>query len=178
MVLIYLFSIGWNLHALSSYSTSQMDMSHVNLQINVYTMTVLMFFNYGINISTFGQIFPLGAIAFYALFGVALMWRKWDSGLGLFAFALVATYLYLFFGTESISSYSLITVVNRYIIWIVSPVAVAAAYFLSQVNAWFQSRLGIRGAGVIIILLVFAAILSNLPMLLLFHYWVIKFTYH
>lgn len=178
MVLIYIFSIGWNLHALSSYSASQVDMSKVNLQINLYTMIVLMFFNYAINIPTFGQIFPLGAIAFYALFGIVMMWRKWGSGLGMFAFAFVATYLYLFFGTESISAYSLITVVNRYIIWIISPVAVVAAYFLLQVDTWFRSRIGARGAGAIIILLVLAAILSNLPMLVLFHYLVINYTYH
>ena len=177
VVLVYLTSIGWNLHALESYSTSQMGMSNVTLYGNIYTMTVLMFFNYGINKPTFAQIFSLGGLVFLAVLGIAVMIYRRERSVALFALVFAAAYLYLFLGTEGLP-YHLITVVDRYMIWIASPMAIMAAYFLSSMSTWYHTRLGPRFASWFIWFLVAAVLLSNIPLLVIFHYWVINFHFH
>jgi hypothetical protein len=175
LTLIYMTSIGWNIHAIEAYSANQVNLSKVDLRVNLITMSVMMFFNYGLNKHIFDQVFPLGAIAFYAVIGAIMIVAKRDRRAMLFMITMAFAYLYLFFGTESISTYKLITVVERYMIWIALPIAVTAAYFISELYDWSVRRSGKKYATIVIISIVLLALLSNLPMLIIFHYKVFKY---
>ncbi|MDE1834572.1 MAG: glycosyltransferase family 39 protein [Candidatus Micrarchaeota archaeon] len=71
-----------------------------------------------------GQVFPIGILFILAVFGTAII--IWERKKTLY-FALVAFWLgwlYLFFGTESFSSYALITIVDRYLIPFLPPMLI------------------------------------------------------
>jgi hypothetical protein len=71
-------------------------------------------------------------------------------------------FLYLFFGTVTLNSYNLITVISRYFILVSVPIAVLSSYSLRSISSYMASRLRLRMSYSMMLLLA-AATVSNVP---------------
>lgn len=123
-------------HMAQTYDALQVSLSQANLTINVQTL--------GMNLigypPIYQQIYPLGTLFFAAIAGSALVIKTKNR---LFFFALIALWgsiLYLYFGNESLSltTYTFITVVDRYFIPFLPPMCILAGAFLT----WFKKLWG------------------------------------
>lgn len=169
MLVIYFASIGFNLSILSSYSANQVKLDQTTLLPNIEEMVYYMPIGYTFLSNPEAiQLFPLGFLFLFGLIGGLIAIKNKDRRLMAINLILWLTYFYLFLGTESIHSYSLITVVSRYFIWIATPMAILAGYFLSESFKWLQYTFKTRTALTYIMLLVVICLVSNLPMLAMF----------
>ena len=82
------------------------------------------------------EIFPLGFIIFLALIGTFLGLVKKDKRIVLLSVIFLIAFLYIFFGSVTLTRYSFIFVVSRYFIMIAVPIAVLTAYSVSRIHEY------------------------------------------
>lgn len=167
IIIPYFLGIG-TLSVISNYSANQVKLSHASLEVNYYMAAYVLNFNYNTKSLLFVQSFPLGLLLLYAFLGTFLiLYKRYKNGYFIVLLFWIS-YLYLFFGTEGIKSYTFIVIVSRYFIWIAAPMALLSAFFLYWVYANLYGK-GLRNLAIAaVILLVLLLLISNLPMLIFF----------
>jgi 4-amino-4-deoxy-L-arabinose transferase-like glycosyltransferase len=173
MSFIYLTTIGFNIGIINTYSQNQVSLHTIQVTNTVTSLAknlVQMLYVYPIGYSkiTFIQIFPLGALFIFAIIGGIWVIHKKEKKFIFAFFIMLAVYGYLFLGTESLHQYFFIVVVGRYFIWIIPFMALLAAYFLDKTYKIVKERFGDIMAIEYLAFMVFIALLSNLPFLILF----------
>ena len=119
---------GWHsslLAALSGYVTNQALLTQATLWINFITMLDAI-----AGPAIIYQAMPFGSVMIFVILGTlaAIKFREKKLMYPLAAFWFM--FFYLFFGTESLSSYTFITVTTRYFIMVSVPMVVIASYFM------------------------------------------------
>ncbi len=112
------------------YGTNQMTISPSNLNKNIGVLFTTFFGYKGFGPVADPQVFPLGLIILLALAGTLIGLIKKEKDIICMSVVLWVAFLYLFFGTVSITSYSFIYLVSRYFIMVSVPIAVLAGYAL------------------------------------------------
>lgn len=145
-----------------AYSATQAKLSSANLVLNMETIVVLLFWYGSV------QSYSLGGFIFFVIFGTALIikHRKWEYTFAILGFWL--SFLYLFFGTESFTNYIFVTVVSRYFVAFVAPMAILGGYFVNWLYAHTRFPL-FYGGNLVLIMLVLAVFVTNVGFYLLFY---------
>lgn len=156
LVLFYFLS-GGNFSYISWYSATQVELSNVNLGINILMM-------FGVltgPILTY-QTYPLGLITLFIIISSVIALKRRNKKLIYLASLFWFTFFYLFFGTESLSKYVFITVVDRYFILVAVPMALLGAYPLVELYELCGKHAGKRLAIVLLGAIVFLILILNL----------------
>lgn len=170
MLGIYLWSMNFATYLFQLYDTNQLALDHATLLINVVTIFVLVTpVLYTLPHGAFWQIFPLGFLFDLGVIGAYVALLKKERQYYIWAFILIAGFIYLMFGTESFSSYQPITVVSRYFVIFVGPLAILCSRFLTGIYDFVRYRYSLLNAKIILSAIVTVAILSQAPMLYYFH---------
>lgn len=113
------------------YGANQTRISPSNLSMNVNALFTMLF-GYGGSKTAGGvQAFPLGLIIFLALAGTIIGFKKKEILFICISVVFWVSFLYIFFGTVTITTYSFIfAAVSRYVIMVSVPMAVLASYAL------------------------------------------------
>jgi 4-amino-4-deoxy-L-arabinose transferase-like glycosyltransferase len=150
---------GGNIGALSEYSSQQIaNNPGENLFLNFVTMLDVI-----MGPILIYQVYPLGFILFLAFIGTYLAFKRKEKPLMYASVGFWFTFLYLFFGTESLSQYAFIDVVNRYFILVSIPLVLLAAYVLLDIYKISAKLKGKKAAYLVIAVLITLIILSNIP---------------
>ena len=167
--LIYFALLGFNLNIVSIYSQGQAKATQATLSTNLMEGLYILPIGYTFySDNAVIQIFPLGLLFILALAGGVLAIYKRNRKI-LFAFLLLMlTYGYLFLGTESLHSYTSITVEARYLIWVIAPMALCAGFGIEWIYYKAQALWGKRYAYLSLLIIIALALLSNLPSLIVF----------
>jgi hypothetical protein len=116
-----------------SYGKNQMAISPSSLSKNFDALFTTFFGYNGFGTALNPQVFPLGLIIFVALAGTLIGLIRKEKNIICLSVILWIAFLYLFFGTVTISKYSFIYVVSRYFIMVSVPIAVIASYALLSI---------------------------------------------
>lgn len=145
------------------YGTNQMRISPSSLNINVNALSTMLFGYSYLKIAGSTQAFPLGLIIFLALAGTIIGFRKKETLFICISVIFWIAFLYIFFGTVTITTYSFIfAAVSRYIIMVAVPMAVLASYALINIYKASTHILKNRSIYLPIAILVIA-IISYIP---------------
>lgn len=150
-----------------AYGNNQSIISPSNLGHNIHTLLVLLFGYANPNGILLGpvqdaQTFPLGLIIFWALVGTVIALYRRDRKLTYLSTLLWGAFLYLLFGTLTLTKYSFVYVVSRYFILVSVPMAVLAAYAIWMV--YIASRPLLKSYNKYLLVLIIAVVMvSNIP---------------
>jgi 4-amino-4-deoxy-L-arabinose transferase-like glycosyltransferase len=152
---------GWKtgiISAVEGYSQNQVRLTQADLQTNYVTMldvitgpVVLL------------QVLPFGLILLFIFLSTYIGLKNRNKALLFAASMFWFTFLYLFFGTESMQGYVFITVVTKYFLLVSIPMAVLAAYLLFDIYSASHHHLGKGIALTLLALLIALVLISNLP---------------
>jgi hypothetical protein len=145
---------------IGNYSALQTSLSVTTLLNNVIA---LLYYFFGLVPSTNLQLSGLGLIGVFAIIGIYIAFTRKDKPLEFASVSFISVLLYLFFGTQSLTHYILITVVTRYFIWFSPLLVLLTAEFFNE----FRDR---KDAYRIFVILLFMLLLSNL-LLYVFLLW-------
>ncbi len=116
------------------YGANQMRISPSNLNMNVNALFTMLFGYSGSKTVGGVQAFPLGLIIFLALAGTIIGFIKKEILFICISVIFWVAFLYIFFGTVTITTYSFIfAAVSRYVIMVSVPMAVLASYALLSI---------------------------------------------
>ena len=160
-IIIYFATIGWHFSIIQAYSINQVRINTTNLVINSYTAL----FTYTFNFLNNYQIFTLGLLLFLTLPGFMLAVKRKDAIIQQFGLIFIAFYIYLFFGTESITKWAFIVVVSRYFIWVAIPMVISSIYFIQ----WLVEKAREKQQNITLAFIVLCSIAVNIPMLWVLH---------
>ncbi len=157
---------GWKvsiLSALGEYSQNQMVVAtHNTYRANVFSNYVTML-DVLMGPAVVWQVLPFGLIMLFILLATCLAFKNKDKKLLYPALMFWFTFLYLFFGTESLQSYASIVVVTRYFLLVSIPMALLAAYVLFDAYMICRHVTGARVALGLLVLLIVLILVSNIP---------------
>ena len=150
---------GGHLSLISEYSSTQAAlMPHGYLALNFITMLDMVAGPVQIY-----QVYPLGLTVIFAFISTYMAIARKDRSLCYLSLIFWFAFFYLFYGTESLSQYAFITVVNRYLIAVSVPLVLLAAFVLVDLYRVCEAILGKRLAVSIFIILILLTVASNLP---------------
>lgn len=152
---------------LNAYSQQQTKLSEASLSGNFYTILVLLF-NYNTTTPYFNQVYPIGMIFLYAIAGTYFAFKNKNPNMQFIAIAFWIGFMYLLFGTESITHYTFITVTTRYITLFAAPMAILTGYFFKRVYLFIEQKTTARLALAILVMFVIVLAVSNMPLYLYF----------
>ena len=147
-------------HLAQAYSANQAKLSGASLSINILT-GIVQVIGYWQFYSV--QTFPLGAVIIFAIIGTLIALIKRYNQYYFVILAFWSAFFYLYLGTESLQSWTYITVVSRYFIEFAAPMAILACCFLDSLRK-FASENKILFYAILITLA------TNLPMYIIFYY--------
>jgi hypothetical protein len=147
----------------NAYDAMQVSLSIATIQTNISAIII----------NTIGylppyanQIFPIGLIGILGILGTIYILLKKDRRLYFAVLAFWISVIYFYFGTESLTSYTFITVVSRYFIEFAAPMVLLAASPIQaltiQVGRYRHIALGL-----VLVLIVFSNVL---PYLIFYHH--------
>lgn len=157
------------INSFTAYGQNQATISPTNMTKNIGTMETMLA-GYSSPYYPFGpvadpQTFPLGLITLYAIAGMAFAIKKRDRLMAMLSVITWGIFLYLFFGSVTLTAYNLITVVSRYFILIVLPMSVLAAYAVYNFCSYLARRYRKAATALLLALL----IVSYIPAYLTLH---------
>ncbi len=156
-IAFYLLSFG-HLSYLSAYSATQVLLTQGSLQENIKT-----FMDVIGGTTAIGQIYPIELTVLLAIMGTMLALIEKNKRLAYLSFVLWSLFIYLFFGTESFSQYTFITVVDRYFILFSIPLAILGSY-ASVALTNFLAGDSRRWVAICLLIAILAiVIVSNMP---------------
>ena len=152
-----------------AYGQNQASISPSTFYKNILTLAIVLF-GYSSSNALIGpvvdpQIFPLGFTLFWALAGTVISLYRREKNIIFLSVIFWGVFLYLFFGTVSITSYSFITVISRYFALVALPLCVIAGYALWDLYKVFAIVFKQR-AKLMLGLLLALTLLSDLPIYL------------
>lgn len=170
VALFYFSTIGFNFSIIESYQAEQLHLDVTNFWINgatalVYITPILFFLQQG----SFWQIYPLGLLFDFALIGGYIAFLKKERFYLQWFLVLLIGFLYLEFGSESLTTYQPIVVVARYFVILSPMMAILTTRFLQGVYDFTYYRYKLTTANIILACLVLCAILFQIPMVNYFH---------
>lgn len=148
---------GGHLSLISEYSATQAAlMPHGYLALNFITMLDMIAGPVQIY-----QVYPLGLIVVFAFISTYIAITRKDRSLCYLSLIFWFAFFYLFYGTESLSQYAFITVVNRYLIAVSVPLVLLPAFVLVDLYKVCEAVLGKRLAVSIFVVLILLTVASN-----------------
>jgi 4-amino-4-deoxy-L-arabinose transferase-like glycosyltransferase len=148
--------------AFIKYGTNQMTISPSNLNKNADALFTTLFGYNGFAPVPDPEVFPLGLIIFLALAGSVIGLIKKEKSVIYISAILWVAFLYLFFGTVTVTKYSYIFVVTRYFIMVSVPIAIIASYTMLSIYKLSAPRLKSK-AVYLSILILLILIVSYIP---------------
>ncbi len=165
VIVIYVFVLNsfipFNL-AVQSYSNTQVHLNNATLYGNIYNIYATSFGYKQTKSNFFSQVFPLGLFLIFAMVGSVI------KKINLYIVFFWLFYWYMFFGTESFTHWTFITIVSRYFIWVAVPMAILLAYFIEKAYQFTQTAYNFNQQDKVLMfwLMIVLIIASNLPL-----YW-------
>ncbi|MCL5430295.1 MAG: glycosyltransferase family 39 protein [Candidatus Marsarchaeota archaeon] len=159
----FYFSTGNPLGELSSYGEHQNAISPTNLSSNIGTLGITFSIvaapNFGVQLASIPdpQVYSMGFLLIFALIATFIGIKRKDANVAFLSIIFWGFFLYLFFGSVTISAYHMITVITRYFIAVAAPLSILAAYFVLSIGNVFA--VAFKKTGFAVIVLVFVAIL-------------------
>ncbi len=148
---------GGHLSLISEYSAVQAALlPHGTLLINFVSMLNML----AGPVETY-QIYPLGLTMLFVFMGTYIAYKRRDLRLAYLSLIFWFAFFYILYGTESLTQYTFITVVNRYLIAVFVPMALLAGYVLSDIYKTCMAIGGIKLAVLVLAVLIVLIILSN-----------------
>ena len=177
VVAIYLLSIGLNFSIFSTYEAYQVALTPTNLYTNIETALIFIVPFLAITSNhIYWQIFPLGLLFDLALVGAYIAYLKKEWEYEKWAIVLIIGFLYLMFGSKSLTTYAPIPIVSRYFIILALPMAILTTRFVKGVYDYLHYNYKPLIAEAVICSFIIMAILIQFPMLYYFHEWIPTYT--
>ncbi len=140
---------GGNISYLSQYSAHQIATNPSTLGNNLITMAVV-----AVVPVTIGQTYPIEMLFLLIIAGTYAAFKDENRAMKLTAVIFWFVFLYLFLGTESLSAYAPMVVVDRYLIVVAVPMALLGAYVpVGMYRTFSAAGHRIAAAAVLVLLL-------------------------
>ncbi len=165
---VYL-ATGNPLYTFINYGNFQGEISPSSLGNNIATLTAMTVGYFATtNGNILGQaihplIYPLGMMLFWAFLGSLMGGRSGDRNADFLSIVLWGSFLYYFYGTISLTSYTLMDVVSRYFLVLAVPMAVLGGYAIMEFYGIFRRTMGHAVACIMVAAVLIEAVALNLP---------------